>query len=155
KVFKVDLDPLPQALAKLISPEPDEPGGVELAANASVPDLEKLSDLVVRDTANERLRAIHPLTRDDRRRLLCADGGAASFRKAVELLYAIGRLSYDKKAKKLSYRGLLPEDGRGAFSSLPQAAVKAIDEIFDQQQQLLQQKLRFCSLPTYEVPFDV
>ena len=86
-------------------------------------------------------------------------GSTAGFRKAVELLFAVGKLSYANgnvpaAKRRLTCRGLLPAVGSDrACRSRPdtQAYQDAIRELADQQEKLLVAKLRYCTLPRYEI----
>ncbi len=144
----VALASLPVAVRKLLTPDPGNPRGVTLSQAAPIPS--GVDDLVVFDPDAGRLRALRVLSREDRKRLLLAGTGPA-FRNAVELLYALGKLSYADQT--LSCRGLLPAAGLSRLATLSQAAAfrAALDDLADRQRQLLRRKLRYCSLPAYEL----
>ncbi len=149
KLFSVQLNRLPNAVGALLNPDPGDAIGVPLASANSVPA--GVDDLVVYDPDTHLLRAPHSLNRADRKRLLLAATGN-SFRKAVELLFGLGKLTHDSET--LTCRGLLPSQTVAALASLDQtqAYQRAITGLADLQKQLLARKLRYCSLPIYEIP---
>src|SRR5262249_8694843 len=151
KVFSVQLNRLPNAVDALLNPDPGDPVGVPLASADSVPA--GVDDLVVYDPDTRLLRAPHALNRADRKRLLLAATGNP-FRKAVELLFGLGKVNYDSVAQTLTCRGLLPSTTAAALASVDQtqAYQTALTGLTNLQQQLLTRKLRYCTLPLYEIP---
>ena len=148
KPFSVQLTSLPAGPEKLLNPGAGDPAGVPLSNGVQIPD--GVDNLVAYDAETERLRALHPLSRSDRKRLLLASA-SPGFRGAAELLFALGKLSWADQA--LTCRGLLPAGGVTQLAALDQAQPyqDAIRELADQQQQMLNRKLRYCTLPQYEI----
>jgi hypothetical protein len=145
KSFSVNLKSLPATVTELL-----DPVAAPLASGKWVP--KGVEDLVAYDSDNERLRVLRPLARSDRKRLLLASKNR-NFQRAVDLLYALGKLSYDNVKETLTCRGLLPDARVEALVNLGKSGPyeDALKELVDQQQQLLTRKLRYCSLPLYEI----
>ena len=95
-------------------------------------------------------RALRTLSRSDRKRLLLASA-SPSFRSAVELLFALDKLSYSDET--LTCRGQLPAAAVRELIPLGQTQryQDAIRELADEQQQILTRKLGYCTLPLYEI----
>jgi hypothetical protein len=151
KVYSVPLTGLPSAVGKLLAAGSGEPVSVPLDPAVSVPS--RVNDLVAYDPDSQRLQAVHTLSREDRKRLLRASTDS-SYWSAVELLFALGKLSYQRDT--LSCRGLLPAAGVTELDQLAhtQRYHDALKELADHQRQVLTRKLRYCSLPVYEIDLD-
>ena len=147
KLFSVQLPSLPSAVYAVF-----DPAGIKLVSTA-VPKLKdaNIDDVVSYD--NGRLRALRVLTRSDRKRLLLASANS-EFQNAVEQLFAGGKLSYDSDAQMLTCRGVLPAAGIDALDALNHGFANKLTKLFDPYRQLLTRKLRYRSLPQYEVDLD-
>jgi hypothetical protein len=129
-----------------------------LPANAAFLDKPAVAPLVRYRSQDGVLLALRPLTRPDRATLLRATTNSA-FRKAVETLYALGKLSYVPPADAnqegtLTCRGLLPSLSVTAVENYVNrnAFANALDAIVEQQSQLLTRKLAYRQLAQYEFP---
>lgn len=154
KLFSVDVT-LPASVVRQLDPA----AGVAFTPPANTGFLRK-DDVapLVRYSKDGVLLALHPLTRSDRATLLRSTTNA-SFRNAVETLYALGKLSYEDK--RLTCRGLLPSLGAAAVErhvkrTVEQGVVfkRALDTIVFHQTQLLTRKLQFSGLAQYEFPLQ-
>jgi hypothetical protein len=150
KLFSVDAT-LPAAAVNAL----DLTSGIAFTAPTHASFLRKpdIVPLVRYRSDDGVLLALHPLTRSDRATLLRATPNG-SFRRAVDTLYALGKLSYQDG--RLSCRGLLPSLSVQAIKQRVNSTVftKALDAIVEQQTQLLARKLLYRGLAQYEFPLQ-
>jgi hypothetical protein len=150
KLFSVDKT-LPAAAVNAL----DLTAGVPFTSPTNASFLRKpdVVPLVRYRSDDDVLLALHPLTRSDRATLLRATTNS-SFRRAVETLYALGKLSYQDG--RLSCRGLLPSLSVHAVKQHVNRTVfaNALDAIVAQQTQLFARKLAYRGLAQYEFPLQ-
>ena len=148
KLYSVRPASLPATVNKLLNPSPGDPVGVPLSTGVGIPA--GVEALIAYDSATQRLRATRLLSRADRKKLLLASSNA-NFREAVELLFALGKLTY--AGGTLACRGLLPAAGVTELLKLApaQSYKDAIQGLADLQRQVISQKLRYGTLPVYEI----